>query len=182
MCLSSIHLFIHPSSHRSLEPLLRFITIFLIAQALAKDTAVNAAKNPQLTVSNLDDRTQDYPELKITSRMTKELPRPLLGRGVKLPINGKALRMGNVTEIPVETVEDDEDLQKALEDAALEGLNAMTEYYDRVEPEMVQNGSFLNVDDPAAFLWRFSAPHNVYKDNSRAAYASIVAATKLQER
>lgn len=145
---------------------------------------MNAAKDPQLTVlSNFGDHEHqlNYPELKITDQMTRELPRPIFGIGTKLPINGRALKFKNFTEVYRVPREEDEDFQGALKEAAYEGLRAMSEYYDKIEPELLKNGSVLSVDDPAAFLWRFSAPQSV-EDHSRGAYAALVAAKKIQER
>ncbi|CAG9808741.1 unnamed protein product [Chironomus riparius] len=74
-------------------------------------------------------------------------------------------------------------LNAALQVAATQGLNAMIDLYERVEPEILRKGELLEIDHPSVKLSLFSAPMNNDSniDEAKAAYASLYVAKKLQE-
>ncbi|XP_055848468.1 uncharacterized protein LOC129913692 [Episyrphus balteatus] len=69
----------------------------------------------------------------------------------------------------------------ALDVAAKEGINAMADLYQNIEPQIVKNGQILEDNHPAALLSKFSAPVEGNERSAMAAYATL-SATKAFRR
>lgn len=71
-------------------------------------------------------------------------------------------------------------LKDEVQRAAMKGLQAMIDLYEKQELDIFRMGSILESDNPATKLSMFSAPSNVTDTNVKAAYAALETAKILK--
>nr|ABO52828.1 IP04158p [Drosophila melanogaster] len=115
---------------------------------------------------------------------TKELPRPLI------PLHDQdqeeELQPELEAKATFQSTRNGRSRRPTLMDVALQqsvrqGLDAMTELYGRIQPEMLRNGQTLQDNHPAAMLSRFNAPTTDSERREMAAYATIAAAKAFRK-
>ncbi|KQS52308.1 uncharacterized protein Dere_GG11318, isoform C [Drosophila erecta] len=115
---------------------------------------------------------------------TKELPRPLI------PLHDQEREEQLQPELEAkatfQSTRNGRSRRPTLMDVALQqsvrqGLDAMTELYGRIQPEMLRNGQTLQDNHPAAMLSRFNAPTTDSERREMAAYATIAAAKAFRK-
>uniref|UniRef100_B3P6Z3 GG11317 n=1 Tax=Drosophila erecta TaxID=7220 RepID=B3P6Z3_DROER len=116
---------------------------------------------------------------------TKELPRPLI------PLHDQEREEQLQPELEAkatfQSTRNGRSRRPTLMDVALQqsvrqGLDAMTELYGRIQPEMLRNGQTLQDNHPAAMLSRFNAPTTDSERREMAAYATIAAAKAFRKK
>lgn len=72
-------------------------------------------------------------------------------------------------------------IKNEVQRAAMQGLQAMVDLYEKRELDIFNSGTVLDADSPGAKLAMFSAPSNFSEPNVKAAYAALETAKILKK-
>ncbi|XP_067617823.1 uncharacterized protein [Eurosta solidaginis] len=162
------------SSHTQCDQLMKILIIFLIGGLTIMQHVRNVATSSITTTKTRANVTSNKTKQNFNDEngFSVELPKPLLMLANRKPTANsmQALKRHQRVFSHRPTLMD-----VALQVSAREGLQAMTELYGKVVPNIVRNGHLLEDNHPAALLSKFSESQSETLQQEMAAYATISA-------